>query len=104
MKKRTQLRKRLPLNDFVQADRGQPAQCSQKHRSEYARRQTALAADAVRHRLTAETVIDAREGRRRLPSVRSSDHLLYDAALFRLTHASWSTLVEVVRPGIGHLA
>ena len=43
MKRRSQLRKRQPLNDFVQADRGQPAQCSQKHRSEYARRQAALA-------------------------------------------------------------
>ena len=50
------------------------------------------------------TVIGALGGRRRLPSVRSSHHLLYDAALFRLTHTSWSTLVEVVRPGIGHLA
>jgi len=33
----------LSLNDFLQTDRGQPPQCSQEHRSDYASRQTALA-------------------------------------------------------------
>ena len=42
MTQQTHLRKRLSHNDFVQADRGQPAQCSQKHRSDHARRQAAL--------------------------------------------------------------
>ena len=43
MTKQTQLRNRLPPNDFVQANRSQPPQCPQKHRSYYSRRQTALA-------------------------------------------------------------
>ena len=33
---------RLVFNDFLQADRGQPAQCAQKHWSGYQRRQAAL--------------------------------------------------------------
>ena len=37
-----QLRKPLPHYDFVHADRSQPAQCSQEHQSDYARRQAAF--------------------------------------------------------------
>jgi hypothetical protein len=51
------LRKRPSLNDFVQAVRSQPAQCSQEHRSRYSGRQTAFPL----HGLTAETVIGALE-------------------------------------------
>jgi hypothetical protein len=55
------LRKWLRLNDFLQADRSQPAQCSQEHWSDYRRRQAALALQRRPYGLTAETVIGALE-------------------------------------------
>jgi hypothetical protein len=68
-----QLRKRLPLNDLAQADLCQPAQCSQKHRSDYSARQTALLLQSVRHGLTAETVIGALED--------AEDYQAFEAAI-----------------------
>ena len=49
------------LNDLLQADRGQPSQRAQKYRSNCGRRQGAPPLDAIRHGLTAETVIGALE-------------------------------------------
>ena len=64
---------RLGPNDFLQADRGQPSQRAQKHRPGYRRRQAALPCNAVRHGLTAETVIGALED--------AEDYKAFEAAI-----------------------
>ena len=61
MAKRSQLRRRLFRNDFIRADRSQPAQCSQEHQSYYSGGQTALPLQRRPSCLTAETVIGALE-------------------------------------------
>jgi hypothetical protein len=52
---------RLGANDFLPADRSQPSQCSQKHRSDYRRGKQRSRCNAIHHGLTAETVIGALE-------------------------------------------
>ena len=69
--KRSQLSR--ALNDFFQADRCQPPQCSQKHRPDYAGRQTCSRRNAFRHGLTAETVIGALED--------AEDYKAFEAAI-----------------------
>ena len=58
--KRSQLFARRQ-NDLLPANRGQPPQCAAEHRSRHRRGQETSRQNAVRHGLTAETVIDALE-------------------------------------------
>src|SRR6516165_1613660 len=72
--KRSRSRKRLSLNDFVQTDRGKPAQCSEKHWSDHGRGQAAFPLQRRPTRAHGRDGDRCTGGRPRLPSIRSNYH------------------------------
>ena len=61
-------------NDFLQADRGQPAQCAQKHRADHRRRQAALPLQCGPPRPHGRDGDRRAGGCRRLPGLRSGHY------------------------------